>query len=176
MASKRDYYEVLGIQKGADASAIKKAYRKMAKKYHPDANPGDKEAEEKFKEVNEAYEVLSDDQKRAAYDQYGHSAFENGGMGAGGFSGGFTGNFSDMGDIFGDIFGGGFSDIFGGGSSRRRRNNAPQQGADSRVNITITFEESMKGCQKSVTVPVYETCSDCHGTGAKAGTSPETCS
>ena len=176
MASKRDYYEVLGIQKGADASAIKKAYRKMAKKYHPDANPGDKEAEEKFKEVNEAYEVLSDDQKRAAYDQYGHSAFENGGMGAGGFSGGFTGNFSDMGDIFGDIFGGGFSDIFGGGSSRRRRNNAPQQGADSRVNITITFEESMNGCQKSVTVPVYETCSDCHGTGAKAGTSPETCS
>ena len=177
MASKRDYYEVLGIQKGADASTIKKAYRKMAKKYHPDANPGDKEAEEKFKEVNEAYEVLSDDQKRAAYDQYGHSAFENGGMGGGGFTGGgFTGNFSDMGDIFGDIFGGGFSDIFGGGSSRRRRNNAPQQGADSRVNITITFEESMKGCQKSVTVPVYETCSDCHGTGAKAGTSPETCS
>ena len=116
MASKRDYYEVLGIQKGADASTIKKAYRKMAKKYHPDANPGDKEAEEKFKEVNEAYEVLSDDQKRAAYDQYGHSAFENGGMGGGGFSGGFTGNFSDMGDIFGDIFGGGFSDIFGGGS------------------------------------------------------------
>ena len=113
MASKRDYYEVLGIQKGADASAIKKAYRKMAKKYHPDANPGDKEAEEKFKEVNEAYEVLSDDQKRAAYDQYGHSAFENGGMGAGGFSGGFTGNFSDMGDIFGDIFGGGFGG-FGG--------------------------------------------------------------
>ena len=177
MASKRDYYEVLGIQKGADASTIKKAYRKMAKKYHPDANPGDKEAEEKFKEVNEAYEVLSDDQKRAAYDQYGRSAFENGGMGGGGFTGGgFTGNFSDMGDIFGDIFGGGFSDIFGGGSSRRRRNNAPQQGADSRVNITITFEESMKGCQKSVTVPVYETCSDCHGTGAKAGTSPETCS
>ena len=125
MASKRDYYEVLGIQKGADASTIKKAYRKMAKKYHPDANPGDKEAEEKFKEVNEAYEVLSDDQKRAAYDQYGHSAFENGGMGGGGFTGGgFTGNFSDMGDIFGDIFGGGFSDIFGGGSSRRRRNNA----------------------------------------------------
>ena len=162
MASKRDYYEVLGIQKGADASTIKKAYRKMAKKYHPDANPGDKEAEEKFKEVNEAYEVLSDDQKRAAYDQYGHSAFENGGMGGGGFTGGgFTGNFSDMGDIFGDIFGGGFSDIFGGGSSRRRRNNAPQHGADSRVNITITFEESMKGCQKSVTVPVYETCSDC---------------
>ena len=109
MASKRDYYEVLGIQKGADASTIKKAYRKMAKKYHPDANPGDKEAEEKFKEVNEAYEVLSDDQKRAAYDQYGHSAFENGGMGGGGFSGGFTGNFSDMGDIFGDIFG----DLFG---------------------------------------------------------------
>ena len=145
MASKRDYYEVLGIQKGADASAIKKAYRKMAKKYHPDANPGDKEAEEKFKEVNEAYEVLSDDQKRAAYDQYGHSAFENGGMGAGGFSGGFTGNFSDMGDIFGDIFGGCFSDIFGGGSSRRRRNNAPQQGADSRVNITITFEEAIQG-------------------------------
>lgn len=170
MASKRDYYEVLGVSKGASDAEIKKAYRKMAKKYHPDANPDNKEAEAKFKEVNEAYEILSDPQKKAAYDQYGHAAFEQGGMGAGGFSG------MDMGDIFSDIFGGGFSsgfsDIFGGGSSRRR---GPQRGSDLQMNLTISFEESMFGCQKEITVPVSEKCTDCNGTGAKAGTTAETC-
>lgn len=174
MASKRDYYEVLGIDKSASETDIKKAYRKMAKKYHPDANPDNKEAEEMFKEVNEAYEVLSDPQKKAAYDQYGHAAFEQGGMGgAGGFSGGFSG--MDMGDIFNDIFGGGFGgfgDIFGSRSSTRR---GPQKGSDLQMNLTISFEESMFGCTKEITVPVSEKCTECNGTGAKAGTSPETC-
>lgn len=174
MASKRDYYEVLGISKGASDTEIKKAYRKMAKKYHPDANPDNKEAEAKFKEVNEAYEVLSDPQKKAAYDQYGHSAFEQGGMGGGGFSGGFSG--MDMGDIFSGIFGdggfGGFGDIFGGGGSRRR---GPQRGSDLQMNLTISFEESMFGCKKDITVNVSETCPDCKGSGAKAGTTAETC-
>ncbi len=172
MASKRDYYEVLGIQKGASDAEIKKAYRKMARKYHPDANPGDKTAEEKFKEVNEANEVLSDPQKRAAYDQYGHAAFEQGGMGGGGFSGGFGG--MDMGDIFSDIFGGGFGDIFGGGRSRSSRS-GPQRGSDMQMAMTITFEESMFGCQKPINIPVYEKCTECNGSGAKKGTSPVTC-
>ena len=173
MASKRDYYEVLGVTKGASDAEIKKAYRKMAKKYHPDANPDNKEAEEKFKEVNEAYEVLSDPQKKAAYDQYGHAAFEGGMGGAGGFSGGFSG--MDMGDIFSDIFGGGFGgfgDIFGGGGSRKR---GPQRGSDLQVNLTISFEESMFGCKKEITVPVSEKCSECNGSGAKEGTTAETC-
>lgn len=174
MASKRDYYEVLGVSKGASDAELKKAYRKMAKKYHPDANPDNKEAEERFKEVNEAYEILSDPQKKAAYDQYGHAAFEQGGMGGGGFSGGFSG--MDMGDIFSDIFGGsfsgGFSDIFGGGGSRRR---GPQRGSDLQMNLTISFEESMFGCKKEINVPVSETCPDCKGSGAKAGTTAETC-
>ncbi len=174
MAAKRDYYEVLGIDKNASASDIKKAYRKMAKKYHPDANPGDKEAEARFKEVNEANEVLSDEQKRAAYDQYGHAAFDGAGNmgGAGGFSG------MDMGDIFSGIFGsggfsGGFGDFFGGGTSRR--SNGPRRGRDNEINLTISFEESMFGCRKSVKVPVYEICPDCKGNGAKPGTYPETC-
>ncbi len=174
MASKRDYYEVLGVSKGASETEIKKAYRKMAKKYHPDANPDNKEAEAKFKEVSEAYEVLSDPHKKAAYDQYGHAAFENGGMGSAGGFGGFSG--MDMGDIFSDLFGGGFGgfgDIFGGGSSSRRR--GPQRGSDLQVNITISFEESMFGCQKSVTIPTGEVCPKCHGSGAKEGTSAETC-
>lgn len=174
MASKRDYYEVLGVTKGASDAEIKKAYRKMAKKYHPDANPDNKDAEAKFKEVNEAYEVLSDPQKKAAYDQYGHAAFEQGGMGgAGGFSGGFSG--MDMGDIFSDILGGfgGFGDIFGGGRSSGRR--GPQRGDDLRMNLTISFEESMFGCVKEINVPVSEKCSDCNGTGAKPGTTAETC-
>ena len=174
MASKRDYYEVLGVSKGASETEIKKAYRKMAKKYHPDANPDNKEAEAKFKEVSEAYEVLSDPQKKAAYDQYGHAAFENGGMGSAGGFGGFSG--MHMGDIFSDLFGGGFGgfgDIFGGGSSSRRR--GPQRGSDLQVNITISFEESMFGCQKSVTIPTGEVCPKCHGSGAKEGTSAETC-
>lgn len=170
MADKRDYYEVLGVSKNATDAELKKAYRKMAKKYHPDANPDDKEAEAKFKEVNEAYEVLSDPQKKSAYDRYGHAAFEQGGMGAGGFSGDFGG--MDMGDIFGNIFGGGFGDIFGGGSARR---SGPQRGDDRQINLTITFEESMFGCTKNINVPVSETCPECKGSGAKAGTTAETC-
>ncbi len=173
--AKRDYYEVLGVQKGADESEIKKAYRKLAKKYHPDANPGDKEAEEKFKEVGEAYEVLSDAQKRAAYDQYGHAAFEQGGMGggAGGF-GGFSGGV-DMGDIFESFFGGsGFGDIFGGGGSSRRRN-GPVNGSDIQVSLTLSFEEAVFGCSKEISLNVTDTCDQCHGSGAKPGTSAETC-
>ncbi len=168
--AKRDYYEVLGIAKGADESEIKKAYRKLAKKYHPDANPDNKEAEEKFKEISEAYEILSDSEKRAAYDQYGHAAFEQGGMGgAGGFGG------MDMGDIFGSFggFGDIFGDIFGGGSSRRR--NGPVNGRDIQVGLTISFEEAVFGCSKDVTINVTDTCDECHGSGAKAGTSAQTC-
>lgn len=169
MAEKRDYYDVLGVSKGATDAELKKAFRKMAKKYHPDANPGNKEAEEKFKEVNEAYEVLSDAQKRSAYDNYGHSAFENGGMGGGGFSGGF----SDMGDIFESFFGGGgFGDIFGGGG---RRKNAARRGADLQTNLHITFEEAMFGTEKEITIPVTKPCDNCKGTGAKPGTVAENC-
>ncbi len=173
MADKRDYYEVLGVEKGASDADIKKAYRKLARKYHPDANPNDKSAEAKFKEIGEAYEVLSDAQKRGAYDRYGHSAFENGGggAGAGGF-GGFGGGV-DMGDIFESFFGGtGFGDIFGGGS---RRKNGPKRGSDIQTNIQITFEESMFGAEKEITLPITETCENCKGTGAKPGTVAESC-
>ena len=172
MADKRDYYEVLGVQKSATDAEIKRAYRKVAKKYHPDMNPGDKEAEAKFKEATEAYEVLSDSQKRAQYDQFGHAAFDqNGGFGggAGGF-GGFDFNGGDMGDIFGDLFGG----MFGGGGSRARRN-GPMQGAHVRANIRITFEEAVFGCKKELEIMLKDECETCHGTGAKPGTSPETC-
>ena len=167
MADKRDYYEVLGVDKNADDAALKKAYRVLAKKYHPDTNPGDAEAEAKFKEASEAYAVLSDPEKRRQYDQFGHAAFENGGGGAGGF-GGF--DFSDMGDIFGDMFG----DIFGGG--RRRQNNGPQKGANIRTSVRVTFEEAGFGCEKEIELTLKDTCSKCNGTGAKPGTSPETCS
>ena len=167
MADKRDYYEVLGVDKNADDAALKKAYRVLAKKYHPDTNPGDAEAEAKFKEASEAYAVLSDPEKRRQYDQFGHAAFENGGGGAGGF-GGF--DFSDMGDIFGDMFG----DIFGGG--RRRQNNGPQKGANIRTSVRVTFEEAVFGCEKEIELTLKDTCSKCNGTGAKPGTSPETCS
>ena len=172
MADKRDYYEVLGVQKSATDAEIKRAYRKVAKKYHPVMNPGDKEAEAKFKEATEAYEVLSDSQKRAQYDQFGHAAFDqNGGFGggAGGF-GGFDFNGGDMGDIFGDLFGG----MFGGGGSRARRN-GPMQGAHVRANIRITFEEAVFGCKKELEIMLKDECETCHGTGAKPGTSPETC-
>ena len=139
MADKRDYYEVLGVDKNADDATLKKAYRKLAKKYHPDVNPGDKEAEAKFKEATEAYSVLSDADKRRQYDQFGHAAFENGGGGGAGGFGGFDFNGADMGDIFGDIFG----DLFGGGGRTRRANNGPMKGANLRARVNITFELSL---------------------------------
>ena len=171
MAEKRDYYEVLGVERGADDATLKKAYRKLAKKYHPDMNPGDKEAEAKFKEATEAYSVLSDTEKRRTYDQYGHAAFENGGAGQGGGFGGFDFNGADMGDIFGDIFG----DLFGGGRSRRA-NNGPMRGANLRAVVHITFQEAVFGCEKELELTLKDTCTKCNGTGAKPGTSPETCS
>ena len=173
MADKRDFYEVLGLDKSADDAAIKKAYRSLAKKYHPDLNPGDKTAEEKFKEVNEAYAILSDPEQKAKYDQFGHAAFDpaSGGYGGGGF-GGF-GDFGDLGDIFSSMFGGGFGG-FGGGSSRRR--NAPVQGDDIGVHITISFEEAAFGTKKEITYNRIQKCPDCEGKGAAKGTSPETCS
>ena len=163
--NKRDYYEVLGVDKNADDATLKKAYRALAKKYHPDMNPGDKEAEQKFKEASEAYAVLSDPDKRRQYDQFGHAAFEQGGGGAGGFDGfNFSG---DMGDIFGDLFGGG----------RRRSGGArgPMQGANLRTSVRITFEEAIFGCEKEIELNMKDECTTCHGTGAKPGTSPETC-
>lgn len=167
MAEKRDYYEVLGVQKGASEDEIKKAYRQSAKKYHPDLHPGDKECEEKFKEVNEAYEVLSDSEKRARYDQFGHAGVDpNYGAGAGG--GSPFGVDMDFGDIFSSFFGGGF-----GG---RRSANAPQRGGDVEASVTISFEESAKGTTKKVSYNSVDTCSDCHGTGAAAGSQPKTCS
>ena len=180
MAEKRDYYEVLGIGKNATDAEIKSAYRKLAKKYHPDLNPGNKEAEEKFKEVNEANDVLSDPQKRQRYDQFGFAGVDpnyaaaNGG-GAGGFGGGFGG--VDLGDIFGDIFGGGFGggfSGFGGGSSTRTAN-APRKGHDIQASVILTFEEAAHGCSKKITINRQDTCPDCGGTGAAKGTSPETC-
>ncbi len=166
---KRDYYEVLGVDKNADDATIKKAYRQLAKKYHPDMNPGDKEAEVKFKEASEAYAVLSDPDKRRQYDQFGHAAFEGGAGGAGGY-GGFDFNGADMGDIFGDIFG----DLFGGGRGRRA-NNGPIQGANLRTQVRVTFEEAVFGCDKEIELTLKDECSSCHGTGAKPGTSPVTC-
>ncbi len=169
--SKRDYYEVLGVSKDADDAAIKKAYRALAKKYHPDMNPGDAEAEKKFKEASEAYAVLSDAEKRRQYDQFGHAAFEGGAGGAGGF-GGFDFNGADFGDIFGDIFG----DLFGGGGRRGgRANNGPMKGSNIRKSIRITFEEAVFGCKKELEVILKDPCTTCGGTGAKPGTSPETC-
>ncbi len=171
MAEKRDYYEVLGIDKSADDAAIKKAYRVLAKKYHPDMNPNDKEAEAKFKEVNEAYAVLSDPQKKSQYDQFGHAAFEQGGGGPGGFGGfGGFGDFGDLGDIFGSFFGGGF-----GGSSSARRN-APQRGEDVGATVTISFEEAAFGVKRDISYNRVQKCPDCSGSGAEKGTSPETCS
>lgn len=170
MAEKRDYYEVMGVERTASQDQIKKAYRKKAKECHPDFHPNDPQAEAKFKELNEANEVLSDPDKRAAYDRYGHSAFEQGGMGGGGFSGDFSGGFSgmDMGDIFGDMFG----SIFGGGSRRR---NGPSRGADISMTIVLTFEEAVFGCKKTIDVDTVDNCDTCHGTGAKPGTAPQTC-
>ena len=171
MADKRDYYEVLGVKKDASADEIKKAYRTLAKKYHPDMNPGDKEAEVKFKEANEAYDVLSDADKRAKYDQFGHAAFDpsmgGGGSGFGGF-GGFGGDF-DFGDIFSSFFGG------GGGSSSRSRRNAPIPGDDIQTRITITFEEAVFGCKKEISFARIEACGECGASGAAKGTEAEEC-
>jgi molecular chaperone DnaJ len=174
----KDYYKILGIDKSATDDEIKKAYRKLAKKYHPDVNPGDKESEKKFKEINEAYQILSDPKKRAQYDQFGDAAFNQGGFDQGGFGGfdqgGFGGfgqggfDFGGFSDIFGDIFG----DVFGGGT---RRNMGPERGEDIRVEVTLTFEEAAFGTEKEVEVVRYEDCDKCNGTGAKSGTKPEIC-
>jgi molecular chaperone DnaJ len=167
MADKRDYYEVLGVSRSATEDELKKAYRQLAKKYHPDTNPGDNAAEAKFKEASEAYAVLSDADKRRQYDQFGHSAFDgSAGAGAGGFD--FSG--MDMGDIFGDIFG----DLFGGRS--RRPSNGPMQGANLRTAVRITFEEAVFGIEKELELALKDECATCHGTGAKPGTSADTCS
>ena len=175
MAEKRDYYEVLGLSKGATAEEIKKAYRKLAMKYHPDYNPGDKNAEEKFKEINEANEVLSDPEKRQRYDQYGFAGVDPSyGAGQGGFGGGFGGAGGvDLGDIFGDLFGGGFGG-FGGGSSRANPN-APRKGRDRRVSSTLECNEAVHGCVKKIQLSRQKPCGKCGGSGAEKGTSPETC-
>ncbi|MDO5546549.1 MAG: molecular chaperone DnaJ, partial [Eubacteriales bacterium] len=169
--NKRDYYEVLGVSKDAGADEIKKAYRKMAMKYHPDRNPGDKEAEEKFKEVGEAYEVLSDADKKARYDQYGFAGVDpNFGAGAGGYGGGGFGGFGDFSDL-GDIFG----DFFGGGRSRGSTQNAPRRGENVMSRLELTFEEAAFGCEKEVATPRIENCPNCNGTGSADGVI-ETCS
>ena len=174
MAEKRDYYEVLGINRNATADEIKSAFRKLSKKYHPDLNPNDPTAEDKFKEINEAYQCLSNPEKKARYDQYGHAGVDpnyGAGQGYGGFNAqGFTD--MDLGDIFGSFFGGGFGG-FGGGHTRNP--NAPQKGSDVYIDVTLTFMEAALGCQKTVTVKASETCPECGGSGAEAGTSPKTC-
>ncbi|MGL9722971.1 molecular chaperone DnaJ [Sodalis sp. (in: enterobacteria)] len=162
--AKSDYYEILGVSQDAEEREIKKAYKRLAMKFHPDRNPGNAEAEAKFKEIKEAYEVLTDAQKRAAYDQYGHAAFEQGGMGGGGFGGGAGG--ADFSDIFGDVFG----DIFGGG--RRQR---ASRGADLRYNMELSLEEAVRGVTREIRIPTLEECDVCHGSGAKPGTSAVTC-
>lgn len=166
---KRDYYEVLGIDRNADDATIKKAYRVLAKKYHPDMNPGDANAERKFKEASEAYAVLSDPEKRRKYDQYGHAAFDGAGPGGGGFD--FNG--TDFSDIFGDIFG----DLFGagGGAQRGARSNGPMKGANLHTSVSISFEQAVFGVDKTVEMTLKDECTTCHGTGANPGTSPTTC-
>ena len=176
MSEKRDYYEVLGVSKDADAKEIKKAYRKLAMKYHPDKNPGDKAAEEKFKEINEAYEVLSDEEKRSTYDRFGHDGLNGqagfgGGQGFGGFGG--SGGFGGFEDIFGDIFGSSFGGFGGSGGSSRRR--GPRRGADIRQSVTIKFEEAAFGKKIKVKINRSEECDECHGSGAKPGTTKKTC-
>jgi molecular chaperone DnaJ len=167
LADKRDYYEVLGVSKGASDEELKKAFRKEAKKYHPDLHPGDKEAEAKFKEINEAYEVLSNPEKRQRYDKFGHAGVDpNFGAGTGGA---YSGGFGDFGDIFSDLFGGGFG--FGGGNRR----NGPKRGNDVRQVVNVTFEEAAFGCKKKINITKMENCPTCGGTGAKKGTNPETC-
>ena len=171
--NKRDYYEVLGVDRSASDDELKKAYRKAAKKYHPDLNPGDAQAEKSFKEVNEAYEVLSDKEKRSRYDQFGHAGVDPNFGAGGGYGGGFTGDFGDfgdLGDIFGSFFGGGF-----GGGGRRSNPNAPKRGNDASAAVNISFEEAAKGCKKTVKVTKIDTCDECGGSGAKKGTTTKTC-
>ena len=165
--SKRDYYETLGVSKSAEDNEIKKAYKKLAMKFHPDRTQGDKAKEETFKEIQEAYEILKDDQKRAAYDQYGHAAFEQGGHGGGGHGG-----HGDFGDAFGDIFG----DIFGGGGRGRGRQSRAQRGSDLRYNVELNLEDAVKGKSLEIKVPTFVSCEPCDGSGAKKGTSAKTCS
>lgn len=168
MAQKRDYYEILGVSRSASLDEIKKSYRKLALQHHPDRNPGDKKAEESFKEAAEAYAVLSDNEKRAQYDQFGHSL---GGRGFQGFEG-FRQNFSGFGDIFGDIF----EDFFGGSfSGARRGGSRARRGSDLEIGVSVNFEEVLKGCERELKVPRRETCGDCHGTGAEAGSKKQTC-
>jgi molecular chaperone DnaJ len=164
--SKRDYYEVLGVSKSVNEADLKKAYRRLAMKYHPDRNPDDKTAEAKFKELKEAYSILSNSEKRATYDQFGHAAFENGGMGAGG--GGFGGDAGGFGDIFGDMFG----DIFGGGGGRQRQ----RRGADLRYDLELSLEDAVRGTEVNITVPRMSDCGTCNGSGSKPGSTPKTCS
>ena len=174
MADKRDYYEVLGVEKSASDSDIKRAYRKLAKQYHPDVNPGDKDAEVKFKEIGEAYEVLSDSEKRSRYDQFGFAGVDpnyGAGAGGGGGFGGFGGfDFGDIGDIFGSMFGGGF-----GSSSRRRNPNAPRRGSDIEESVLVSFEEAAFGIKKQLKIYVIEDCEECHGSGAKSASDKQTC-
>tara|TARA_B100001939_G_scaffold339572_1_gene346544 strand:- start:551 stop:1684 length:1134 start_codon:yes stop_codon:yes gene_type:complete len=164
--AKQCYYEILGVDRTVSSAELKKAFRKKAMQFHPDRNPGDCEAETKFKEINEAYDILKDEQKRAAYDRYGHAAFENGGMGnhGGGGFGGFESAFSDI-----------FEDLFGMGSSRGRRGNRGRRGADLRYNLTITLEDAFTGKEEKITIPRAELCGECQGSGAEAGSSPEVC-
>ncbi|MGE4275637.1 MAG: molecular chaperone DnaJ, partial [Lawsonibacter sp.] len=168
---KQDYYEVLGVSKGASDDEIKKAYRKLAKQYHPDMNPDDKASEAHFKEVNEAYEILSDKEKRAKYDQFGHAGVDPN-FGAGGFGGGFDMGDIDLGDIFGSFFGGGFG---GFGAQQQQRANAPQRGESLRAALTITFEEAAFGCEKEIELTRTEPCDECHGSGCQPGTTAEVC-
>ncbi len=173
MADERDYYEVLGVQKGASDDELKKSFKKLARKYHPDLHPDDKECEEKFKELNKAYEVLSDPEKRQRYDQFGHAGVDPN-YGGGGFSGGFNaGGYGDMGDIFEDLFGG----IFGGGSRRSSRSNvnAPRRGGDIKANVNISFMEACEGKKHEMKISHMEKCPECNGTGAQKGTAPQTC-
>lgn len=171
MSNERDYYEVLGVARDATADQIKKAYRKLAIQYHPDKNPGNKAAEEKFKELGQAYEVLSDEEKRAAYDRYGHAAFSGPGGGGGGFGG-----FHDASDIFSQVFGGAFGEFFGGGGGGRRERSGKQRGSDLRYDLEISLEEAVDGVEKELEIERQAGCESCHGSGSRGSGGTRTCS